>query len=102
MRLQPNGRDEKSDHDDQQNADQRRKIYPGTPQGLGQNAADPVQERIGYPVQELHDRIVGIRLDPRYEGPDDDDPHIEIEHSIHKSYDAVEKVVEIEHREVLQ
>jgi len=95
--LQSNGRDEKSDHDDQQNADQRREIHSGAPQGLRQKPADSVQERIGYSVQELHDGIIGIRLDPRYEGPDDDDPHIEIEHPIHKPHDAVEEVAEIEH-----
>src|SRR5690242_16322072 len=63
---------DRQDHDERREVDARR----------GQHPTDRAEHRLSDLVEEPYDRVVRIRVHPRDERPDDDDPHVGVEHVV--------------------
>src|SRR5262249_53050080 len=66
-----------------------------------QAVTDRPQDRLGRAVQEAHDRIVRIRVDPREKRPGDNEPDEHDDDEGHQIGDSAQKVRPDEHRRSL-
>src|SRR5215510_5330932 len=66
-----------------------------------QAVTDRPQDRLGRAVQEAHDRIVRIRVDPREKRPGDNEPDEHDDDEVHQIGDSAQKVRPDEHRRIL-
>src|SRR6185369_7593981 len=78
-----------------QNDDHRRKVDPH----LADRQPLPYrpEHRLGYPVQESHDRVVRVGAHPRNDRPRDDDPDVGHDHEVHEIRQRHDEVVDDEH-----
>src|SRR5207244_7068068 len=67
----------------------------------GQAVTDGTEHRLGGAIQEAHDRVVGVRVDPRQQRPGDDEPDEHDDDEVHQIGDRAQEVRPDEHRRIL-
>lgn len=87
--------DETLEKDDGQYHHDRREIKP--PEGQGKDTSHPVEQWIGDVRKEPDNGIVRVRIHPREQGPDDQDPHIHGEDDVNNRCDRIYEISEDEH-----
>src|SRR5712692_6542240 len=71
--TQEETREERLDEDDEQDHKERREIDPSRAAG-GKQLAEGAQQRLGRAVEELHDRVSRVGIDPGDDRRDDHEP----------------------------
>jgi hypothetical protein len=61
------------------------------------NPSDITQDRLGYPYQELEERVVRVRGEPGCKCPDDNEPGIQAEDHIQHFTQCDDKISQYEH-----